>query len=330
MADPIWKDHYSNLGAYASRYFRIRVSSTTIYQGKAVRPASSGNLYVRINDICADYMAKKPGGSPLTFPVSFTVQQSSNGSSWTNVETVSFNDDWSYQAGFDPSSSGMSFPINGHFDIRQHIYQTRYAAGSVTATAYYGSTTKSVTLSLNTANGSTDLIRSLVHAGAGYVDFDCNANATYSGKSLTAVKIGSTTYRIAKNCPEYLLYYKNPYGGYDHLVLEGKCRANRSGNRSTFIADYDNNYQQREEWTFQNEVTERWTLTTGFLSDDESSRMPYLLDSPDVYLVALSAPTTFIPVTIATDSYQIKKYTATDGLVYYQFEVAKSQKEYRQ
>ena len=331
MADPIWKDHYTNLGAYASRYFRVRVGSTTIYQGKAVRPTSSGNLYVRINDICADYMAKKPGGGAQAFPISFTVQQSSNGSSWTTVESVQFNDDWSYVSGFDPSVSGMTFPITGYADIRQQIFQTRYASGSVTATAYYGAgTTRSFTLSLQTAAGTNDITKSLAHAGAGYVVFDCAANATYSGKKLTAVTIGGQTYRITTKCPEYLLYYKNPFGGYDHLLLEGKCRVNRSGNRSTFVADYDNNYQQREEWTFQNEITERWTLTTGFLSDDESERMPYLLDSPDVYLIALAAPTIFIPVTIATDSYQVRKYTAADGMVSYQFEVAKSQKEYRQ
>ena len=329
MAEPIWKDHYTNLGAYASRYFRIRVGSTTIYQGKAVRAASSGNLTVRINDICADYLAKKPGSGALVFPVSFTVQQSSNGSSWTTVESVQFNDDWSYQAGFDPSVSGMAFPINGVADIRQHIYQTRYASGSVTAYAYYGATTRSITLSLVTSAGTGDLSKSLVHAGAGYVDFDCAANATYSGKKLTAVTIGSTTYLISKKCPEYVLYYKNPFGGYDHLVLEGKCRRSRSGNRDKFVADYNNNYQLREEWTFQNEVTERWTLTTGFLDDAEAARIQYLLDSPDVYLADLNAPTTFVPVTIATDAYAIKKYSASDGMVYYQFEVEKSQKEYK-
>ena len=329
MAVPIWKDYYSNLGAYASRYFRIRVGSTTIYQGKAVRPASSGNLTVRINDICADYLAKKPGGSALALPVTFVVQQSSNGSSWTSVESVAFNDDWSYVDGFDPSVSGMAFPITGYADIRQHIYQTRYASGSVTATAYYGATTRSITLSLNTATGTTDLIRSLVHAGAGYVDFDCAANATYSGKKLTAVTIGGVTYRITDKCPEYLLYYKNPFGGYDHLVLLGKCRRNRAGERDTFVADYDNRYKQREEWTFQNQVTESYTLNTGFLTDEQSERMPYLLDSPDVYLVYLGAATTFIPVKIATDSYQVKRFGRGESMVNYQFDVEVTQKEYK-
>ena len=329
MAVPIWKDYYSNLGAYASRYFRIRVGSTTIYQGKAVRPASSGNLTVRINDICADYLAKKPGGSALALPVTFVVQQSSNGSSWTSVESVAFNDDWSYVDGFDPSVSGMAFPITGYADIRQHIYQTRYASGSVTAYAYYGATTRSITLSLNTATGTTDLIRSLVHAGAGYVDFDCAANATYSGKKLTAVTIGGVTYRITDKCPEYLLYYKNPFGGYDHLVLLGKCRRNRAGDRDTFVADYDNRYKQREEWTFQNQVTESYTLNTGFLTDEQSEKMPYLLDSPDVYLVYLGAATTFIPVKIATDSYQVKRFGRGESMVNYQFDVEVTQKEYK-
>ena len=54
-----------------------------------------------------------------------------------------------------------------------------------------------------------------------------------------------------------------------------------------------------------------------------------MLDSPDVYLVDLNHANIYIPVTIATDNYEIKKYTAADGMINYQFEVAVSQKEYR-
>ena len=331
MADPIWKDHYTNLGAYASRYFRIRVNSTTIYQGYAVRAASSGNLYVRINDICADYMAKKPGQTgSFVFPVAFTVQTSSDGSSWTTKETVSFNDDWSYKTGFDPTVDGLAFPITPRVDIRQKIYQSRYVAGTVTATAYYGSTTQSVSCALSNADDNNDYTRSLVHAGLGFIVFDCASYATYSGKTLTKVVMGGVTYIVSNKCPEYALLYKNPFGGYDQLLLEGKCRRTRTGNRATFIADYDNRYSQREEWTFQNEITERYTLNTGFLSEDESSRMPYLLDSPDVYLVDLTAPSVYIPVTIETDAYEVRKYSNADGMINYQFEVAVSQKEYKQ
>lgn len=335
MAVPIWKDYYVSLGSVASQYFRIRYSSTTIYQGKAVRAASSGNLYVRINDICADYMAQVVPVYPQQsarggfFPASFTVQKSSTGSSWTTVETVSFNDDWSYQSGFDPSTDGMSFPITGRIDLRQKIVQTRYSSTGVTATAKYGSTTRSVSLTVNISTDFSAFYNAVAAAGAGRLEFSCPTYKTYSGKTLTQVTMGATTYKVTDKCPEYCLYYKNPFGGYDHLLMEGKCRKSRSGVRDTFTADYNNGQRQREDWTFQNEVTERYTLNTGFLSNEESARMPYLLDSPDVYLVDLNAASIYIPVVIATDSYEVKKYHNMDGMVNYTLEVAVTKKEYK-
>ena len=179
MAIPIWKDKFCNLGAVASQYFRIRVNSTTIYQGRAYRATSSGNLYIRINDICADYMAQKvPVLNPSSaaagmFPVSFTVQKSSNGSSWSTVETVDFNDDWSYDNSFDPSSNGMSFPITGRIDLRQKIVQTRYASTGVTATARYGSTTRSVSLSVIISTDFSAFYNAVAAAGAGRLEFSC-------------------------------------------------------------------------------------------------------------------------------------------------------------
>ena len=336
MAVPIWKDKFVSLGSVATQFFRLRVSNTTIYQGKAVRAASSGTLYVRINDICADYMSQKVPDLVQTsaaggrFPISFKVQKSSNGSTWTDVETVDFNDDWSYVTGFDPSTDGMSFPITGRIDLRQKIVQTRYTNTSLTAVADYGGgTTQNVSLNVITSTDFSAFWNAVAAAGKGRVEFSCPNYATYSGKTLKAVTIGATTYEVVSGCPEFCLYYKNPFGGYDHLVLEGRCRKNRSGSRDTFVADYNNGVGAREEWTFQNELTERYTLSTGFLSNEESARMPYLLDSPDVYLVNLASASVYIPVTIVTDAYEVKKYNGQDGMVNYQFEVAVSQKQYR-
>jgi len=336
MAEPIWKDHFSNLGAYASRYFRVRVGTTTIYSGRAYRAEASGNLYVRINDICADYMAQLPAGVPsasegsMTFPVAFTVQSSSNGSSWSTVETVSFDDNWSYDTGFSPSSQGMAFPITGRVDTRQSIYQTRYASGSVTATARYGSATRSITLSLNTGSGYNADIRSLLHAGVGYVVFNCAQHATYNGAALTSVTIGLTTYTVTDKCPRYALLYKNPFGGYDTLLIEGGATRNRSVQRSEFRADYDNTVYGREGWDFQNEVTETWTLNTGLLTMEESARMPYLLDSPDVFLWDLDDVTHKVPCIIATDSYSAESYNIKGNRMRnHTFQVRVAQNQYR-
>ena len=336
MAVPIWKDYFCNLGSVASQYFRIRVNSTTIYQGRAFRAASSGNLYIRINDICADYMAQTPPPVPnstpsqVTFPMSFTVQKSSNGSSWTTVETVDFNDDWSYDSSFNPSTMGMAFPITGRIDLRQIVVQTRYASGSVTAAAKYGATNRNISLTLQTASDGTAFGNALAHAGVGRVEFDCPTYETYSGKKLTSVTIGNAAYAVTDKCCRVVLYYKNPFGGYDHLLIEGNAKRRRASSRDTFTADYDNTAQRREDWVFVNETSETWTLHTGRLSDEQSARMPYLLESTDVFFCDLDNPTVFVPALIVTDSYDIQTFksngrTMTD----YGFDVRLAQKQYR-
>ena len=336
MAVPIWKDYFVNLGSVASQYFRLRVGGNTIYQGRAYRAASSGTLYVRINDICADYMAQAVPALNTTsapsarFPMSFVVQKSSNGSSWTNVETVDFNDDWSYDTSFDPSTKGMSFPITGRVDLRQRIVQTRYNNTSVTAVANYGGgTTQNVSLSVLTSTDLSAFWNALSAAGQGRVEFRCDTYATYSGKTLKSVTIGLTTYTVTTKCVKYALFYKNPFGGYDSLLIEGNARKRRSVSRDTFTADYNNARNTREEWVFQNENTEAWTLHTGLLTDEESARMPYLLESTDIYFVDLDV-LSYIPAVIVTDSYDIQTFksngrTMTD----YGFDIRIAQKQYR-
>ena len=337
MAVPIWKDYFVSLGSVASQYFRLRVNNTTIYQGRAYRAASSGTLYIRINDICADYMAQavpdlNTASAPSAqFPMSFKVQKSSNGSSWSDVETVDFNDDWSYDSNFDPSTLGMSFPITGRVDLRQKIVQTRYTSTSLTASADYGGgTTQSVSLNVLTSTDLSAFWNSLAYYGKGRVEFSCPNYATYSGKTLKAVTIGLVTYTITNKCPKYCLFYKNPFGGFDSILIEGNARKHRGVARDTFKADYNNRRNTREEWNFQNENTETWTLHTGLLTDEESARMPYLLESTDVYFVDLDNPTVYIPAIIDTDSYDIQTHksngrTMTD----YGFDVRIAQKQYR-
>ena len=336
MAVPIWKDYFSNLGANASQYFRIQVGGNTIYQGKAVRAASSGNLYVRINDICADYMSQRPPSVPnatpaqVVFPLSFVVQKSSNGSTWTTVETVAFNDDWSYDPTFDPSVNGYSFPITGRVDLRQTVFQTRAATGTVSIAAKYGTTNRTISRSaVNTSDG-TALKNSLIHAGGAWLDFPVPTYEVYSSKTITQFTIGNSVYVVSPKCCEVVLYYKNPFGGYDHLLIEGTARKRRSVSRDTFTANYDNTAQRREEWVFEGENTETWTLHTGLLTDIESARMPYLLESTDVFFCDLANASVFIPALIDTNSYDIKKFksngrTMTD----YGFDVRIAQKQYR-
>ena len=58
--------------------------------------------------------------------------------------------------------------------------------------------------------------------------------------------------------------------------------------RKTSKPDYDNSLPAaRGTRNYLAEITPTWTLNTGILSDDESSRMPHLLNSVEVYLCEL-------------------------------------------
>lgn len=335
-AVPIWKDHFTNLGAVSSSYFRIRLFGETIYQGKAVRAASSGNLYVRVNDICAAAMSNVPPSVPLsipsqiTFPMSFVVQKSSDGNSWTNAETIQFNDDWSYDPSFDPSIYGYAFPITGRVDLRQTVYATMNAPGTVSISVNYGGTVHAIGKAPSTSSDGSAFQNALIHAGQAYLSFPLPSYDTYSGKTLTSFRLSTHVYVVSKQCARYVVYYKNPFGGYDHLLIEGVAKRRRAVSRETFIADYDNNYNGREGWNYQNENTETWELHSGLLTDDESARMPYLIESPDVYFCDLVDASTIIPAVIDTNSYDVKSYRS-NGRTFFDcaFELSIAQKQYR-
>ena len=334
---PIWKDYFVTIGTAAKYYVRIRQGSTTIYQGIAHKKPGATNVVVKINDVIADYLAMTAPGVPYNyptatfFPVQFVVQYSTNGSSWSNKATVDIDWDWSFKTGVDLATNGMAYPITGRITNNMMLYQSRYASGTPTTTAYYGSTTRSITPTVDTSVSTDGAFYDMIRfAGNRTAYLDTNTYAVYSSKNLTKIVMGGVTYEVTKACPRYCLYYLNPFGGVDHLLIEGNSQKHRTVARDTFVADYDNSKQTREEFNYMNEVTETYTLNTGLLTDDESSRMPYLLESPQVYLVDLTAPTVFIPVTVNTDNYTVQTYKGNGcNMVNYTFEVKVSQNQYR-
>ena len=334
---PIWKDYFVTIGTSAKYYVRIRQGSTTIYQGIAHKKPGATNVVVKINDVIADYLAMTAPGVPYNyptatfFPVQFVVQSSTNGSTWTNKATVDIDWDWSFKTGVDLATNGMAYPITGRITNNMMLYQSRYASGTPTTTAYYGATTRSITPTVDTSISGNGAFYDMVRfAGNRTAYLNTNTYAVYSSKDLTKIVMGGVTYEVTKACPRYCLYYLNPFGGVDHLLIEGNAQKHRTVARDTFVADYDNSQPTREEFNYMNEITETYTLNTGLLTDDESSRMPYLLESVQVYLVDLSAPTTFIPVTINTDNYTVQDFKGNGcNMVNYTFEVKVSQNQYR-
>ena len=325
---PIWKDYYVALGTDESIEYRIVLSDTSavIYTGVAFRrPGATYNI-IRINDICADWLTNSlPEMSQTQFtqfdlPITFLIQKYT--SSWTTVDYVSFLNDWSYDHDYNVATMGMAFPINGHLQLGQWLVFSAYNATSVVATIYTSGGSYNVTIPIAISadfnvDYNSDFAKSVRGAGSGTAVLDISG-----WTDAERVVIGNTTYTVVNTCSRYVLYYLNAYGGWDSLLIEGWHAESDSLTRHTREVDYDNsNVQNRFRINYVNEITKRLTLHTGWLSDDEASRMHHLLNSTNVYLYDMTEDE-MIPVTIPSTSTEYKTYHGQGNrLVKYDLEV---------
>lgn len=338
MANPIWKDYIVTLGSDDSIRYRIILQETgeIVYTGKAHRRPGEGMVSVRINDICADFFeATLPPITNASFYASdptktFAVQVFAN-NAWSTIDSVQFTRDWSYDNLRNPAAQVLSAPINGHIDIRQPILWTGINISQVTAVIHY-------------TNGQTSqVVIPLASTSDFNADFNADFGSEYSeGNGGTAVflpsaytgvdyiTIGSYTYKVVSECARYALYYVNAFGGWDGLLIEGNDLVADNLKRYTNEMAYDNrDIRNRSRRNYVNEVTRTFTLHTGWMIGDESSRMHHLINSTDVYLYDL-ARQEMIPVTIKDEVCEAKTFrNQGNSLVNYTIQVEEAHNRIR-
>ena len=313
MAEPIWKDRIVDLGAVAYADFEIRlddVSGTVIYSGRAYRRPGETNCKVRINDICASYLAEMLPALALAGFTAFAVaQEFVTVVGGVSKDDVVFYNDWSYDAGWDADLMGLSDPIDGLVDPNQYIIQSQLPAASVTATLTFtdGST---ATVIINIA-GSADFnddfnedfstINASQKGGAAFLDISQWTDVAY-------VIIGATTYKVADLCPKYIVYYVNAFGGWDSLIIQGNDLESDALVRHTMKHDYDNALiSNRGTKDYAIEVTKTWQINTAWLTDNQSAKMHHLLNSTEVYLYECASGK-MIPVVLTDPAHEVKTY----------------------
>ena len=305
MANPIWKDYYTNLGSEDSVHFRIMRDGTVLYQGLSVkRPGESSNT-IRINDICADYMRVPPptfdeGLTPSTV-YTFSIIKSVNGSSWGIADSVQFIPDWSY----DYSSvqrTVLSDPVNGVLDPRQVLLWSTSQTGMITVTIRYASGGSSqifvpVTITADFDNDyNADFAKEGVTVNGGTLAVDLS-----DYDDVTGVQIGPTVYTVAQACHRYVLYYRNVYGGWDSFLFEGTGKRTDALTRHEAGRSYDNRDSMgRGTVNYVNEVVREYSLNTGWLTDAQSERMESMLGCNEAYLLDLVTGLTWAAVLTGT------------------------------
>lgn len=327
MAIPIWKDKFVSLTNIASSEFRILLGSNNdvIYSGKAFRAPGDTATRIRINDICADYLKGMDEDIFYagTIPVQFLVQAKS-GTSWVTKETVQFLNDWSYDSGYSAATNGMAFPINGKIDARMPILLTKPSSATVTASLRYkNGTTTSVTMSM-------------VYSALHDVDFPrlCGAPTYYlpTGQysNLDTITIGAVQYKVVTECAKYAVYYVNAYGGWDCFLIEGGVMETDNIERHLRGVDTDNLYPaNRGIDNYVSVVNKLFTFHTGWLSDEQSSRMHHLINATEVYILDL-AQDIMLPVTVIDTAMDHKTFeNQGNKMVNYTFQVQVAQHRIR-
>lgn len=153
-----------------------------------------------------------------------------------------------------------------------------------------------------------------------YADNQVIPTTVYGNNSV------STTIRYRNNseplyCGDYCLFYRNLAGGWDTFLFEGKCRKSDGFKYQQIDMDYNNNPSSGYEFnkkTYLNEITHKWELNTGYLSDAEGEIfVRQLCSSTECYLQDLRKGLIY-PVVITDTEMKYKKYfdDGTDPVSY--------------
>lgn len=338
MALPIWKDYFFTLPDAADvATFTIYADGTAIYSGRAYKRPGADAIEIRVNDICADWLSSvlpdlgQAAFSALALP-SFALRYSYDTGGGTAVVgtlgPVTFLPDWSYDYGYDADRDGMAFPINGRIAPGMLVTYSFPSASSITAVIHTAGGDYTVIIPIAiTADFNDDFNDDFAGAARSDAGGTVVIN-TLAWSDVLAVDIGDITYNVADGCHDYALYYTNAYGGWDFLLMEGASSEADGLTRHTIDTDYDNrDIRNRGRRNYVNEITKRWTLHTGWLSDEESSRMHHLLNSTNVYLYDIAAGD-MIPVVLTGTETPYKTYK-TDGMVQYTVEAQLAQERTR-
>lgn len=328
MANPIWKDYFVSLGNLASASYQILVGGTAIYNGKAYRKPGMTDNIIRINDICADYFKNtlpslsQSEFSRLSFPITFDVKVWMQ-NEWVTVDSVAFDNNWSYDYGYDPATMGLSFPINGKIDRRQPIFLSVYNASDVTVDVYFtDGTSLQVIIPIARTDDfddsfNDDFSNESRGTASGVVTINPTEWETLSNK-VDRVVVNGRTYQAEDSCARYVLYYVNAFGGWDSFLIEGNSLENDAITRHLRSVVYDNrDISNRGDENYVNEITKGFRFTTGWLTDIESQRMHHLINSTCVYMYDLTYGE-MIPVVLKDSSLEYKTYkTQGNRLVNY-------------
>lgn len=201
-------------------------------------------------------------------------------------------------------------PILNYFDVRQDIFLSFLNLSGETNNVTISTGGRLLRLSLDTPG--------IFHNKRAYHEGDVIINAPDKITTLTS----------KNTCAKYAIYYLNPLGGWDQLLIEGKVVKTIKLDNKTFKRNFDNNTNEFQNKHYLKNLTTSYKFTTGYLTDEQAKLMPNLIETTKAYLCELDT-NTYIPVLINNNSVDIKTYRNQGRKLFtYTIDVQESQNKF--
>ena len=281
-----------------------------VYRGNAVF-TEEGNPEINITEIVRDYVedniniyadAASKQEQNLTKVLLNTYEAEQN-----IVATLYYYYDYSFVKDY---KFTRNMPILNYFDTRQDIFLSFLNLSDEAKDVTVFDSGNIIYIQLDKPG--------LFHYKNKYLDGNVTINTPYTTTTLTS----------KNTCAKYAIYYLNPLGGWDQLLIEGKVVKTITFENKTFKINFDNNTNEFQNKHYLKNLTTSYKLTTGYLTDEQAKLMPNLIETTKAYLCELDT-NRYIPVLINNNSVDIKTYRNQGRKLFtYTIEVQESQNKF--
>ena len=316
---PTWQDVYVNIPRTSEDESNITYSVSilnnetnefeVVYRGNAV--FTDKDPEINITEIVRDYVedniniygeAGSTQKSDLTKVMLNTEEDGAN-----LVASLYYYYDYSFDKDF---KFTRNMPILNYFDVRQDIFLSFLNLPGETNNVTISTGGRLLRLTFNEPG--------IFHNKRAYREGNVIINAP-----------GKRTVLTSKNtCAKYAIYYLNPLGGWDQLLIEGKVLKTIKLEGKSFKRNFDNNTNEFQNKHYLKNLTTSYKFTTGYLTDEQAKLMPNLIETTKAYLCELDT-NTYIPVLINNNSVDIKTYRNQGRKLFtYTIDVQESQNKF--
>lgn len=316
---PIWQDiKYTFTEPIAEFSIKDFNSGEILYRGRSYQ-----NPKLEPNSIYVNRLVENWISTPNFNPYDFSAVRGGYGifdlldANGNVLKNYQFVNDWSYNIN-EFKAGLLSRPIlNNTYAIRGQYLPFSIFGDDDINDVYFGFKFNNGTEYKQNRKVSNDILHTW---------FD---TAKEDAQDISFAYIGKMKIPFEEPCKNrYVLYYVNPYGGYDWFNHIAKAVERDNLQTYNYIQNVDNTTINFGKNRYLTEINKTFEFTTKWLREDESNRMWYLLESNKVWLHDVIEDRIY-PIVITNTTIDYKQKTPTQKILQYTFNVVFSQQRTR-